>query len=49
MDVHCPQDQHFRTMDRSTGQLSCPHQECRCAECHRRLSAQEQTEWRGHQ
>ncbi len=49
MDVRCPRDQHFRTLNRNTGQLSCRHRECQCTECSRRLSAQEQKDWRGHQ
>jgi len=47
MDVHCPLDQHFRTLDRLSGQLSCQHRECQCGECRRWLSPAEQRDWRG--
>jgi hypothetical protein len=49
MDVRCPRDQHFRTLDQKTGQLFCHQRDCQCVECRRWLSAQEQKDWRGHQ
>jgi hypothetical protein len=48
MDVHCPHDRHFRTLNQNTGQISCEQRECQCGECYRYLTAQEQKDWRGH-
>ncbi len=49
MDMRCPRNQHFRSLNQNTGQLSCQQRECQYGECHRWLSPQEQKDWRGHQ